>query len=361
MKKIYLCLLCGFCLFGCHKQSTSSDDTYVLLGNYAMNEEGIYLYQFAEKMISYYDEASGQFVPLCNQSDCNHQNEDCLAYALTHYKNDTHLASQPMYYDDMLYLFYENEQFDYYLCKANPDGSDRTMIAQFQFDTMMQIQGLMLYQGKAYFSANEIKQTEMEVGAFLGESLDITNEFKLYEVDLMNGEWEEIGTQEHHNDYFNPMGGYDGKAYFGVSFENGKTGIIAYDLTSKQFSTEVADGPKELSYSFVQDGQIAYVDFKEQAMKQYSLDDHTSSTLDKIEMQGDPEAMVAESIQGVLMYVWELQDQQAINAWYYDCRNQTKFETKKTILATFKDRYLIKSQEPQEIPYRVVSLQELKD
>ena len=101
----------------------------------AAGAQGVYyLGSSSPNVVHYYEEASGQSVPLCARPECPHTDDSCTAWApgMLYLLLDEQNPAQPLY----LYSSTEDPSGEQYpvvrLYRMSPSGADRTLCMEYQ-------------------------------------------------------------------------------------------------------------------------------------------------------------------------------------------------------------------------------------
>src|SRR5699024_10916761 len=101
----------------------------------AAGAQGVYyLGSSSPNVVYYYEEASGQSVPLCARPECPHTDDSCTAWApgMLYLLLDEQNPAQPLY----LYSSTEDPSGKQYpavrLYRMSPSGADRTLCMEYQ-------------------------------------------------------------------------------------------------------------------------------------------------------------------------------------------------------------------------------------
>lgn len=173
----------------------------------AAGEQGIYyLGGDAPNTVHYYDEASGQSVPLCARPECPHTDDSCTAWApgMLYLLLDEQNKSQPLY----LYSSTEDPSGERYptvrLYRMSANGADRTLCVEYQ-------SGLVDLQMAAsddfvYFLSSEVDPaTQTSVKCLYQASLSDGRLEKLKQYDqptILLGAYDQKLVLEHNNDSY---------------------------------------------------------------------------------------------------------------------------------------------------------------
>ncbi len=345
MKKALIIFVCLF-ICGCQSTQKTSQESYVLLGNYAVSDKGVYSFDRNRMLVYYYDIETNKEIPLCNKTVCNHDNDDCIAYSLSHYKNGTVLGSQPMYYDNSLYLFYEKYDSENYLCKAKTDGSDRQQIAKIDNDIPWAVQNLLLYKDKAFFTADLIQEDDKsETG--------LRNELVSKSVDLNSGELKDINIDKNLKNYYNLIGAYNGNIYFSNINEDKSQNIYEYNIEKEKGNILIENASNEILKSFVYNGHLYYLDLKNKGIYDYDIDSHKVTKLSDIKDIDNFDNIVYQNIGGSIIMLYEKDNDKIIHLQYYDCIKQKYINTQDNIVASFNEKYLVEEYNGKEKQFQL--------
>ena len=267
MKKIIILIL-AVLLIGCSHEQIVNTDLYTLVGQYGISDEGIYYKNENKNLVYYYDFETNENIVLCNKSVCNHNDENCVSFSLTTFKNDTRLSSHPIFHNNQLYYLYESYSpgEEAYLCTSQLDGSERKLLTTIQDDRPMVIQNIIFYKNYMMFSAqvmfhNNDKQTT-----------EFSNEYIVSSIDLQNGNLiKNIFSTDQL--FYNIIGAYNNHVYFVRYNDNATQDLISFNLEENKLNTVLDNISIEMSKSFVYENHIFYPDFKTKKIMDFNLKD----------------------------------------------------------------------------------------
>lgn len=242
MRKLLLCLFLILCV-GCGSQDEKESAKYTIYGFDGVSEKGIYhnVNTSIGNIVYFYDFESDQDVPLCAKNNCNHKNENCDAFKLMNYKDDTKMKLSPMYYEDNLYYVYENVIFGtIYLCRSNEDGTNRDEIVKLPEGVLS---SGMHYQNKFFYTLNYLEKDEQ------GNTKGTSNLYKSYIYDFSTNKNIEI---EHgKNEQLAFLGTYDDKIYLKkFDMEKHSTNLCVFDEKNQKFKSVLSDDNNKTTFIY---------------------------------------------------------------------------------------------------------------
>ncbi|WP_418718533.1 hypothetical protein [Candidatus Allofournierella merdipullorum] len=173
----------------------------------AAGAQGVYyLGVSAPNTVYYYDEASGQSVPLCARPECPHSDDSCTAWApgLLYLLLDEQNESQPLY----LYSSTEDPSGEQYptvrLYRMSANGADRTPCMEYQ-NGLVDLQ-MAASDDFVYFLSSEVDPaTQSSVKCLYQASLSDGKLEKLKQYDqptILLGAYDQKLVLEHNNDSY---------------------------------------------------------------------------------------------------------------------------------------------------------------
>lgn len=246
----------------------------VMLRNFAATGTGYYFFDMNEDAsfkLMYYDKAQSMCVPVCQRSDCEHDDVECDAY----FENTD---GRIWYYDEAVYymdFMVENGTITYILYKASPDGSVRSKVCElytedYDINQPSLSPELAIHRGYIYFSCSNREISYMF-------KLDVNGKGEPEEICRCSGYVTGI---------YNMQGYGDGVMFESFCYKeetsdeyNVEQKILYYSQDTEEISLLVDDN---LGVYAVTKDSIIYSDSKDMFM--YSLKDYTVKTLVKDEV-----------------------------------------------------------------------------
>lgn len=223
----------------------------------AAGEQGVYyLGGSAPNVVYYYEEASGQSVPLCARPECPHTDDSCTAWApgMLYLLLDVQNTAQPLY----LYSSTEDPSGEQYptvrLYRMAANGADRTLCMEYR-------SGLVDLQMAAsddfvYFLGSEVDPaTQNSVKCLYQASLSDGTLKKLKQYDqptILLGAYDQKLVLEHNNDsYLSAVADV-----FEVDVTTGQETQLFHYEASGEMADDYNPAPHAVAYSH---GQYLYI------------------------------------------------------------------------------------------------------
>ena len=251
----------------------------------AAGAQGVYyLGVSAPNTVYYYDETSGQSVPLCARPECPHTDDSCTAWApgLLYLLLDEQNESQPLY----LYSSTEDPSGEQYptvrLYRMSANGADRTLCMEYQ-NGLVDLQ-MAASDDFVYFLSSEVDPaTQSSVKCLYQASLSDGKLEKLQQYDLptiLLGAYDQKLVLEHNNDsYLSAVADV-----FELDVSTGQETQLFHYEASGEMSDDYNPAPHSVAFSH---GQYLYI--------LEPSGEHTAQ-LSRRDLRSGEEEMVAESV-----------------------------------------------------------------
>lgn len=251
----------------------------------AAGAQGVYyLGVSAPNTVYYYDETSGQSVPLCARPECPHTDDSCTAWApgLLYLLLDEQNESQPLY----LYSSTEDPSGEQYptvrLYRMSANGADRTLCMEYQ-NGLVDLQ-MAASDDFVYFLSSEVDPaTQSSVKCLYQASLSDGKLEKLQQYDqptILLGAYDQKLVLEHNNDSY--LSAVADVFELDVSTVQ-ETQLFHYEA-SGEMSDDYNPAPHSVAFSH---GQYLYI---------LEPSGERTAQLSRRDLRSGEEEMVAESV-----------------------------------------------------------------
>lgn len=251
----------------------------------ATGAQGVYyLGVSAPNTVYYYDETSGQSVPLCARPECPHTDDSCTAWApgLLYLLLDEQNESQPLY----LYSSTEDPSGEQYptvrLYRMSANGADRTLSMEYQ-NGLVDLQ-MAASDDFVYFLSSEVDPaTQSSVKCLYQASLSDGKLEKLQQYDqptILLGAYDQKLVLEHNNDsYLSAVADV-----FELDVSTGQETQLFHYEASGEMSDDYNPAPHSVAFSH---GQYLYI---------LEPSGERTAQLSRRDLRSGEEEMVAESV-----------------------------------------------------------------
>lgn len=251
----------------------------------AAGAQGVYyLGVSAPNTVYYYDETSGQSVPLCARPECPHTDDSCTAWApgLLYLLLDEQNESQPLY----LYSSTEDPSGEQYptvrLYRMSANGADRTLCMEYQ-NGLVDLQ-MAASDDFVYFLSSEVDPaTQSSVKCLYQASLSDGKLEKLQQYDqptILLGAYDQKLVLEHNNDsYLSAVADV-----FELDVSTGQETQLFHYEASGEMSDDYNPAPHSVAFSH---GQYLYI---------LEPSGERTAQLSRRDLRSGEEEMVAESV-----------------------------------------------------------------
>lgn len=251
----------------------------------AAGAQGVYyLGVSAPNTVYYYDETSGQSVPLCARPECPHTDDSCTAWApgLLYLLLDVQNDSQPLY----LYSSTEDPSGEQYptvrLYRMSANGADRTLCMEYQ-NGLVDLQ-MAASDDFVYFLSSEVDPaTQSSVKCLYQASLSDGKLEKLQQYDqptILLGAYDQKLVLEHNNDsYLSAVADV-----FELDVSTGQETQLFHYEASGEMSDDYNPAPHSVAFSH---GQYLYI---------LEPSGERTAQLSRRDLRSGEEEMVAESV-----------------------------------------------------------------
>ena len=251
----------------------------------AAGAQGVYyLGVSAPNTVYYYDETSGQSVPLCARPECPHTDDSCTAWAsgLLYLLLDEQNESQPLY----LYSSTEDPSGEQYptvrLYRMSANGADRTLCMEYQ-NGLVDLQ-MAASDDFVYFLSSEVDPaTQSSVKCLYQASLSDGKLEKLQQYDqptILLGAYDQKLVLEHNNDsYLSAVADV-----FELDVTTGQETQLFHYEASGEMSDDYNPAPHSVAFSH---GQYLYI---------LEPSGERTAQLSRRDLRSGEEEMVAESV-----------------------------------------------------------------
>lgn len=251
----------------------------------AEGAQGVYyLGVSAPNTVYYYDETSGQSVPLCARPECPHTDDSCTAWApgLLYLLLDEQNESQPLY----LYSSTEDPSGEQYptvrLYRMSANGADRTLCMEYQ-NGLVDLQ-MAASDDFVYFLSSEVDPaTQSSVKCLYQASLSDGKLEKLQQYDqptILLGAYDQKLVLEHNNDsYLSAVADV-----FELDVSTGQETQLFHYEASGEMSDDYNPAPHSVAFSH---GQYLYI---------LEPSGERTAQLSRRDLRSGEEEMVAESV-----------------------------------------------------------------
>lgn len=251
----------------------------------AAGAQGVYyLGVSAPNTVYYYDETSGQSVPLCARPECPHTDDSCTAWApgLLYLLLDEQNDSQPLY----LYSSTEDPSGEQYptvrLYRMSANGADRTLCMEYQ-NGLVDLQ-MAASDDFVYFLSSEVDPaTQSSVKCLYQASLSDGKLEKLQQYDqptILLGAYDQKLVLEHNNDsYLSAVADV-----FELDVSTGQETQLFHYEASGEMSDDYNPAPHSVAFSH---GQYLYI---------LEPSGERTAQLSRRDLRSGEEEMVAESV-----------------------------------------------------------------
>lgn len=251
----------------------------------AAGAQGVYyLGVSAPNTVYYYDETSGQSVPLCARPECPHTDDSCTAWApgLLYLLLDEQNESQPLY----LYSSTEDPSGEQYptvrLYRMSANGADRTLCMEYQ-NGLVDLQ-MAASDDFVYFLSSEVDPaTQSSVKCLYQASLSDGKLEKLQQYDqptILLGAYDQKLVLEHNNDsYLSAVADV-----FELDVSTGQETQLFHYEASGEMSGDYNPAPHSVAFSH---GQYLYI---------LEPSGERTAQLSRRDLRSGEEEMVAESV-----------------------------------------------------------------
>lgn len=259
-----------FTITGCnsHNNSVKGND----IGSF-LTQDGMYFIKNTNQdtsMLDYHDFKTGKTIPLGDDIGCKEGDSNCKAVQLTKYKG-RNLVTLKSYHND-LYLFYQSDQEDSYLMKADSKGDNLKTVFTLPKGCMMQ--NFDIYEDKLFYVYNKMAYLDDHKATYGTSGNNIVAVY-----DLKTKQQKDLTKDNAKKDGFSMFLGFDKKKayYTDYSYENKERPIYAYDIDKGNVS--LIDQKNTIDTSMLYDGKLYTADEKTKKVYSYDILTHKKAAI----------------------------------------------------------------------------------
>lgn len=326
MLSVLAVLVLSIGLTACSKAKRSGVDTSSLDG-YQFNpdndgyfEGGSYIakgtngyYYIDGSFINYYDNQKQTNVKLCSKANCNHNNSECMAYAMDIYSIYT--------YNGYIYCVTaeENQSNTYSLLRMDIDGGNRSVIGRME--AAGSVPSLVFAGNYAYYTPSDSKADDTEQKSVI------------IRINLTDGSTENVYETSGVNVTIASLKSYGEQVYFLIKKievnEKGEhslkgDGLFVIDSSTNE-SRKLLDQSIQ-SYSFDKESNSLYYFIIEDGAYRYKFDDKSNTEIFKADDQSrvcdisysDGKLFINNLVWSALVRLMKLDIDVAPKMWVYD-------------------------------------------